>query len=535
MEADELETVLKLLRGSDKLSNVTYLCAFERSEVAKILQKTRPQQDTLKFIEKFFPVVFPLPEIDVAQLQAFFSQGIARILEGTGLDSSAKVAEGIWESGGAGYFQNLRRIKIFLNKISRALSLKPIVGEINIEDFLALELIRDIEPSLYVRIYRDHDRFWSRDLAFEVRHRGPYLSDDKAKEVRDEYYKQMMDLVPEEKHYVFRLLESIFPEFASYRNPRFTEAQNGPEAEKARHIFHPRCFRQHFVLKVPSELFPQREFARFMSSIESEGEGYAAEAFSGIFQSIAREDFKRWHFMHLIDNRFEETANSTARGLCRGMARNSGLWSTDAFELLIAVRSTRTALSKIVQRAARREFLRAIVKESVSDLYTLTLAFRLDQSFKVGPSEDVEVYRLKETEKAELLTDVQDMKTCIMEQLCEHYRIQNAPSVFEQFGHLGSGANAIEPNMFLFSWHRLGPDAASDQREYLLDLLTRRPKDLDHFLKLMFRVSFVDDYTTLKTLIDYKRLQELIARNEGTLDPEKVAAFRRRYEADSTE
>jgi hypothetical protein len=56
MEAKELETVLKFLRGSDKFSNITFLCAFCETEVALILKATRPGQDTATFIEKFFPL-----------------------------------------------------------------------------------------------------------------------------------------------------------------------------------------------------------------------------------------------------------------------------------------------------------------------------------------------------------------------------------------------------------------------------------------------------------------------------------------------
>jgi hypothetical protein len=49
----------------------------------------------------------------------------------------------------------------------------------------------------------------------------------------------------------------------------------------------------------------------------------------------------------------------------------------------------------------------------------------------------------------------------------------------------------------------------------------------------MFRVEFIDDYTTLRPLIDYKDLSELIRLNESVLDPEKVLEFRRRFDAES--
>jgi len=158
-EAKELETVLKLLRGSDKLSNITFLCAFEKTQVALILKTTRPDQDTTTFIEKFFPVEFRLPETEPAQLQDLFFRRIAHFLERNALPHGdlAKSIEGIWERGAGTYLRNLRRIKLFLNRIGRSLEL--IAHEVNIEDFIRLELVRDIEPSLYERIYRDRDRF----------------------------------------------------------------------------------------------------------------------------------------------------------------------------------------------------------------------------------------------------------------------------------------------------------------------------------------------------------------------------------------
>ena len=48
----------------------------------------------------------------------------------------------------------------------------------------------------------------------------------------------------------------------------------------------------------------------------------------------------------------------------------------------------------------------------------------------------------------------------------------------------------------------------------------------------MFRVDFIDDYTALKPLIDYRELSELITLNEGILDKDKVGQFRQRYDAE---
>jgi KAP family P-loop domain len=522
MAPGELETVFKLLRGSDKLSNITFLCSFDPKELGLILKVTRPFQDINTFIEKFFPVQFPLPKVDSSDLQDLLSRKIAAVVSPYGTapdDSLSKSLKGIWESGASLYFGNLRRMKLFLNRISY--SLERIADEVNIEDFIRLELIRDIAPDLYEKIYRSPEYFWNRHFAFEAGFKGPNIFDkDEAKKERAAFYTQLKNSVPEEKQYVFQLLEGLFPQFALYQEIFGIEAVSAADAERARRISHPRCFRQYFLLKVPSELFSQKEFKAFDSSVRSKNEDETAEAFSETFRSILNEDFRRWHFMHLIENRFDDFGPQVARGLCRGMARNSALWPTDAFELMIAIRCTHETLKKDPDRTSRLQLLRTIVRESASDLYVLTLLWRMQ--------------KLEEEAGGKLLADLHEIRTTIKEQLRAHYLTGVAASVFEQFGSLGSGANRTEPNQFLFSWQLLGPDAQSDQREYLRSLFRRRPKDLDEFLKLMFRVDFIDDYTTLKPLIDYNDLSELITLNEAILDRQKVEQFRMRYNAEQS-
>jgi hypothetical protein len=519
MQAEELETVLKLLRGSDKLSNLTFLCSFDRSEVGLILKKTRPHQDTDVFIEKFFPIEFRLPNIDPQQLFTFVSERIARILKRNNLphDDIDKALKKVWDGGADLYFQNLRRIKLFLNTLHG--SVEQIGLEVNIEDLIKLELVREIAPELYEQIYRDRGYFWDRDLAFEAGFKGPNVFDkEQEKKERQAFHEGVERALPEDEKYVLPLVESLFPKFGAQKKGfTFVEADIA-NSEKNKRIFHPRCFRQYFLRKIPSELFPQRKFDKFITSIQRGDEEGAAKTFSETFRSIVNEEFKRWHFMHLIEMRFDELTLQVQRGLCRGMARNSELWPLDAFELGIAVGCTHRTLRKINNSKERSEFLIAVIRESSSDLYSLSLYWRLR--------------KLEGEGNGKLLTDIDEIRPAIEELLRAHYLGSNPPSVFEQYGSLSSQANVIEPNQFLFSWQALGEKAKSEARKYLSDLLATHPKDLDALLRLMFRVDFIDDYQILKPLIDYAELSELIGRYESELDPSKVLQFRRRYEDD---
>ena len=347
MEAEELETILKLLRGSDKLSNVTFMCAFCEVEVASILKKTRPHQNTSAFIEKFFPVVRYLPKIESEALLVFFSRGVADLLQRHSLPEIGREnIEKIWQQGANKRLANLRRIKLFLNKISGSLTL---VGhEVNIEDLIRLDLIRDIQPDLYEQIYRDRSKFWDRSITVETRLEEPYRSDQEIKKERVDFYDKLKASLAERED-VLSLLNDLFPNL-SPQLPLFASRSVDPdEAERTKRIFHPRCFRQYFVPKVPSELFPRKEFEKFCSSVKNLEEEGAADLFSQRYRAIVHEEFKSWHFMNLIDLDFDGFESKTMRGLCRGMARNSFPWPTDDFRSLIAARSTLAALTNNLQ------------------------------------------------------------------------------------------------------------------------------------------------------------------------------------------
>jgi hypothetical protein len=71
------------------------------------------------------------------------------------------------------------------------------------------------------------------------------------------------------------------------------------------------------------------------------------------------------------------------------------------------------------------------------------------------------------------MSELEETKNLVKEWLRARYLVPDAPSVFDQYGSVdsdGSTVNRIEPNLFLFSWQALGPDAKDDQRKYLRKL-----------------------------------------------------------------
>jgi hypothetical protein len=542
MQPNELETIFKILRGTDKLSNVTFLCAFDPLELQAILRASRQNQDATKFLEKFFPAEVHIPRVDPSEFQTLVSNRILALVsryEPALTDDSGKRLEELWEDGADRYFTNLRRVKLFINRLGQ--SLQQIAGEVNIFDFIRLELIREIATEVYEEIYVQRGSFWDRNLAFETAYKGPFFWDEKkAKEERGSYYSALKESIVPGRRFVFDLLAGLFPNFAEYHGRQREKAEllSSRDIEKARRIFHPRCFRQYFSLSVPTELVSQGEFSGFKSVVKGKREEEVASAFSDTLRTFSKQEFKRWHFMHVIASHLDEFGMIEARGLCRGMAQNSLPWVIDAFELLDAIDVTGATLLQIPNSTDRRKFLADVVHESVSPLYRCVLLPRLEEKLN-DPSgipvgwrfRAVGFSRSQTGTNSEMLADIADTKLTLKQCMRESYLVPNAPSIFQELELLGP--HRIEPIIVLFEWQKLGEDAAADERKYLLDLLRRRPQDLNMFLPLMFRVEFIDDYTSLKALIDYRKLSELIDTNEKILDAGKVAQFRKRFAADN--
>jgi len=342
---------------------------------------------------------------------------------------------GVWEKGGASYFQNLRRIKLFVSRVQH--SLERVGTEVNVQDFLKLELVRDIAPSIYDTIYRNPEYFYS-DLAFEVRFTSKLFLDDKhAKQRRAQFFDEMIAARPGDKHDLAQVLEGLFPSFAEYRGKLGGRSVDGATAEKDKRIFHPRFFRQYFLLKVPSELFSQKEFNAFQSSIRSATEDEVKRKTSEMVRSLEQEDFKRWHFVHRIETVFEGFNATTKRGLCRGLVANSQLWSSDAFEFFDAVRCIRMALSDMKDSSDRQAFLMIVTAESTSTLCALLMVEMLQK------------------EAPEVMPpDHRPIEMALAEKMRRHYLDSGAPSIFEEFS---ADAGKIEPIQLLFGWRRLGP------------------------------------------------------------------------------
>jgi hypothetical protein len=70
MHQGELQALLKLIRGISDFSNMTYVCAFHMAALVKAMNPL--VGDASEYLEKFFPIKYPLPPIDTFVLTSEF-------------------------------------------------------------------------------------------------------------------------------------------------------------------------------------------------------------------------------------------------------------------------------------------------------------------------------------------------------------------------------------------------------------------------------------------------------------------------------
>ena len=80
MHEEELSVLLKILRGAPELSNVSYICAFNKEALAKLISAEDPQFGC-RYLDKFFPFQLQLPRIDEDLRECLFSDRLSDLLE----------------------------------------------------------------------------------------------------------------------------------------------------------------------------------------------------------------------------------------------------------------------------------------------------------------------------------------------------------------------------------------------------------------------------------------------------------------------
>jgi len=522
MQVRELDVLLKLMRAPE-FSNVTYLCAFDKEGLARVLAANRMStEDARRYLEKFFPLQTPLPRIDSNTLAREFDRRFETLCKAHGLlgteNEQTKFKEHfspLWQVHLSHYFSNLRRIKLFLNRIATAIV--PIAKEICLADFILLEIIRDVAPDIYEGIYVHRRYFFYGEWMIETWPERLHPDDAKETELRKQFLDGLLHPLDSAKRtLVTELLCELFPAVREYRGDALARGGSSLEAKKGRRIFHPAFFPRYFIFGVQSDAFGEAEFDDLESDLKKcKGIESCKQHFKGVFETLPEESRRRWDLLDQLAIKIDRFGLLQAESVGVALAELSdriqppllSLGEAEAARRIIFVVANLLASSSKVQ-----QFLEQTIRASAADYFALLI-----------------IAACKDPSKNEILTqwehvNVDRLHQSFRERMRDKYFKGGAASIFDVQNQKG----AIRS---LKAWLTAG--GSEEIGSYLTDEFRRRPRSLGTLLLLMFPTEESSTQLHLRALSELYPLAQIEnwlnehgSKTYGTEEEPAVERFR---------
>ncbi len=387
MHEEELTVLLKILRGAPELSNVSYICAFNKEALAKLVSAA-DSQFGCRYLDKFFPVQLQLPRIDEDLRERLFSDRIAELLENERVlraDGAKKrfddMRNSLWYSALEGRLTNFRSVGQVLRGFEN--SLRVLKNEVDISDLLVIECLRILLPGTYEFVYQNGRYFHDSSGGIERWNRTQIEIDQEARKkatsaALDAHFE---GLARPDRELARNLLCLIFPSVRAY----FLEKSKGlgplmtRDSEGEGKISDFDFFSTYFNYAVPSTKFGEKEMGQFIAAIRDASEETVGATVDATLPEIGRDDLRRIHFLRRLRARASQIPEKQAGWLASVLAeRTSEMLSTEVvyivmkgvvFALAARLQGTpelQRVLENVVQRAGSDRFASDIVYSSVS-------------------------------------------------------------------------------------------------------------------------------------------------------------------------
>jgi hypothetical protein len=385
MHRRELDVLFKLLRGVPEFPQFSYVCAFHLPALVQTLRTSSSEEARLeaqRYLEKFFPDAIPLPQIEDALLAVQFETRFYAICDRNQLlkepDEKQRFIDDfrtLWQTSLRGYFTNLRRLKLYTNRLNRSLPL--VADEVNLRDFSLLELVRMMHPVMYEEIYRNARYFMFAPWRFTTWLQIVSPDEKEAQEKRNEYFKKLFqDLPAPPEGILLAVLKELFPTVDAYLSGRdvpMSVAQNADEAERQRRIYHPDFFPRYFLLQVPQDLFGEKETSAFVTTMNEQPDVIRSVAvFRSQYAKLQDLPMKRWDFVRRVRSAIERFKPTALEALPIAVAGLSDRFESDP---LVPVEETTAraivfaAANHMNDTLSAQTVLERVLREAASDRF----------------------------------------------------------------------------------------------------------------------------------------------------------------------
>lgn len=261
LSGSEIREVFRLIKSVGDFPNVTYLLAFDRSAVCRMLELVQGGTGD-EYLGKIVQVPFELGVPERAALHQMLFKRLNAILAATPESLFDKSRWQMLFLRGIGRIPKTPRDVVrFTNAL--ALTYGPVREEVNATDFVAIEEIRLFLPQVYDIVRRNMEMFCEGSWrSFSS------SSDENTKKFHDAWFERLSvdgSIIEEYREPLREILCMLFPKVdKAWSNPMFRRNRDRNDASK-RFICDPDAFPVYFRLAVPERSISRAEVNAWLS------------------------------------------------------------------------------------------------------------------------------------------------------------------------------------------------------------------------------------------------------------------------------
>ena len=272
LDIEETKLILKLVKLIANFPGTVFMLSYDRSKVGQRIDALGISGE--EYLEKIIQQPIPIPEPDPEDVVTLLDHAISEELARAGFepeDWQNERYKAITASSGFGLFSTIRDIKRYTNSLR--LNLRILGEEVDLVDFIGIEVIRVFAPEVYLAMTGEM-------LTFTSPNRDPIaIDDDEWKKLCSTRLKGILCKAEGElRNSIERLLHLLFPLLPPIKqrivyNSRFfllNQETADPQAwRKGRRVCSPGTFDQYFLLSIPkTHLSSEEEDSFFVAAGE---------------------------------------------------------------------------------------------------------------------------------------------------------------------------------------------------------------------------------------------------------------------------
>lgn len=229
LEPDALRTLFRMLRLVADFPNITYILAYDREVVEKFLEDARIVKNTnyagsrnfaaSHYLEKIIQLSIDLPPPELSRVHDLLESEMKAHIQSI---TARQIDDYQWakmmHSGLLQHFRSIRQVKRYMNGLVATLPM--LSEEVDLLDFLAIELIRTFHPIVYRKLAIAKDIVVSKN-------RGETDNEKRMEEVK-EFSDNLCTMSSNNMDQALReILQELFPEIKTAYDPGW--AYRGPQ------------------------------------------------------------------------------------------------------------------------------------------------------------------------------------------------------------------------------------------------------------------------------------------------------------------